>query len=134
MSLKKQMKTLLYLLKSGDRQHYPEILEQDKELQETWDTMHSLQKLKQDHSFGPYFADRIIHRIQADQDLSKEMVFFETLRGYFTKLAFASAFAMLFIVVANVMTTRETDIHTVLSVPQVTVQDLVEPSFFGEAQ
>jgi hypothetical protein len=132
MSLKKQMKSLLH--STRNKQQYPEIPDQDKELQKTRDTMQSLRSLKQDHSFGPYFADRVIRRIQSEQELSGEMVFFQTLRSYFTKLAFASAFAMLFLIVVNVMTTRDPDIHTILSVPQVTVQDLVEPTFFEEAQ
>ena len=132
----KKLRDLLY--RSFDSKLFPEekklleqTLSQSKELRQEKEMISSLRKdIKRSKitSFQPYFADRVMENIRSSKQIDESEQFFESLFVFFRPIAITAAVLIIIIAGYNITTTGHLSIEGALGIPEVTVDDVYNPT------
>lgn len=78
-------------------------------------------------SFQPFFAERVVQRIQAERKPQAESGedFFGSLAWSFRRIALAGTIAVLLLLAGSVIQRGEISLNSVLAMPQLTIEDTV---------
>lgn len=78
-------------------------------------------------SFQPFFAEKVMQRIQAERKPQTEAGedFFGSLAWSFRRIALAGAIAVLLLLAGNVIQKGDISLNSVLAMPQLTIEDTV---------
>lgn len=76
-------------------------------------------------SFEPFFAERVMQRIQAEREAVSEVGedFFGSLMWSFRRIALAGAIAVLLLLANNIIQGGEISLNSLLAMPQLTIED-----------
>ncbi len=132
----KKLRDLLY--RSLDSELSPEekklleqALSQSKQLKQEKEMISSLRKdIKRSKitSFQPYFADRVMENIRSSKQIDESEQFFESLFVFFRPIAITAAVLIIIIAGYNITTTGYFSIEGALGIPEVTVDDVYDPT------
>ena len=132
----KKLRDLLY--RSFDSKLFPEekklleqALSQSKQLKQEKEMISSLRKdIKRSKitSFQPYFADRVMENIRSSKQIDESEQFFESLFVFFRPIAITAAVLIIIIAGYNITTTGYFSIEGALGIPEVTVDDVYDPT------
>lgn len=132
----KRLRDLLY--RSFDSKLFPEekklleqALSQSKQLKQEKEMISSLRKdIKRSKitSFQPYFADRVMENIRSSKQIDESEQFFESLFVFFRPIAITAAVLIIIIAGYNITTTGYFSIEGALGIPEVTVDDVYDPT------
>ena len=78
-------------------------------------------------SFGPFFAERVMHRIRTEGRATGEESLLGALFGVFRPVALAAAAVVVGLVIYNSAKTDSVSVAGALGVPQVTLEEIMEP-------
>ncbi len=132
----KKLRDLLY--RSFDSKLFPEekklleqALSQSKQLKQEKEMITSLRddiKRSKTTSFQPYFADRVMENIRSSKQIDESEQFFESLFVFFRPIAITAAVLIIIIAGYNITTTGHLSIEGALGIPEVTVDDVYNPT------
>jgi len=132
-----KIKTLLY--RSFDEDLSPDeskllekALANSKELKEEKDKIDTLRvniKESKASAFKPFFAERVLSKINASVNSQEEDSFFESLFVIFKPVAVAAAVLIIGIAGYNVTTSGQISLDGALGIPEVTLDDAYDTSF-----
>lgn len=74
-------------------------------------------------AFKPFFAERVLNRIQSSVNSQDEETFFESLFVLFRPVAIAAAVLIIIVAGYNISTSGQISIEGALGVPEVTLDD-----------
>jgi anti-sigma factor RsiW len=78
-------------------------------------------------SFGPFFAERVMHRIRTEGRAAREESFLGALFSAFRPVAIAAAAVVVGLAIYNSTRTDDVSVAGALGVPQVTLEEIMEP-------
>ena len=79
-------------------------------------------------SFKPFFAERVLNRIQASGKNREEETFFNSLFVLFRPVAIAAAVLTIFVAGYNIANSGNVSLEGALAIPEVTLDDAYETS------
>ena len=132
----KKLQDLLYRsfdsdLNPEEKKRLEEALSRSKELRQEKEMIASLReniKGNQNTSFSPFFADRVMATIQSVKKDDESEKFFDSLFVLFRPIAIAATVLIIIIAGYNMSTTGHFSLEGALGVPDVTVDDVYDPT------
>ena len=132
----KKLQDLLYRsfdsdLNPDEKKGLIEALSRSKELRQEKEMIASLReniKGNQNTSFRPFFADRVMATIQSVKKDDESEKFFDSLFVLFRPIAIAATVLIIIIAGYNMSTTGHFSLEGALGVPDVTVDDVYDPT------
>ena len=79
-------------------------------------------------AFKPFFAERVLNRIQASVNSQEADTFFESLIVIFRPVAIAAVVLIISVAAYNIITSGQISIEGALAVPEVTLDDAYDTS------
>ena len=76
--------------------------------------------------FAPFFAERVMQRIQAERQSAREDDFFMSLIWTFRRVAIAGVIAVALLITTNILYKQDLSLDSILAVPQVTLENALE--------
>jgi hypothetical protein len=133
----KKLKDLLYRsfdtdLDPQDKKRLEETLSQSDECRREKEMIISLREnLRQgkETSFKPFFAERVMDRIRSSKQVDEDAQFFNSLFVLFRPITIAAAVLIIIIAGYNITSTGQFSIEGALGIPEVTVDDVYDPTF-----
>lgn len=132
----KKLQDLLYRsfdsnLNPEEKKRLEEALSRSVELREEKEIITSL-RINIDRgkttSFEPFFADRVMEKIQTSKQVDENEQFFESLFVVFRPIAIAAAILIIIITGYNINMTGQFSIEGALGVQEVTIDDVYNPT------
>ena len=132
----KKLRDLLYRsfdsdLNPEEKKMLEQALSQSKQLRQEKETIASLREdIKRSNiaSFKPFFADRVMEKIRSSRQIDESEQFFESLFVFFRPIAITAAVLIIIIAGYNITTTGHFSIEGALGIPEVTVNDVYDPT------
>ncbi len=132
----KKLRDLLYRsfdldLNPEEKKMLEQALSQTKELRQEKEMITSLRediKRSKMTSFQPHFADRVMENIRSSIQIDESEQFFESLFVFFRPIAITAAILIIIIAGYNITTTGHFSIEGALGIPEVTVNDVYDPT------
>jgi hypothetical protein len=132
----KKLKDLLYRsfdldLNPKEKKMLEEVLAQSKELQKEKEMIASLRldiEESEKSSFNPGFADKVMNEIILSDQNSQNEQFFDSLYVLFRPIAIAATVLIIIIAGYNMSSTGQFSVEGALGIPEVTVDDVYDPS------
>ena len=132
----KKIKELLYRsfdseLSSEERKFLDNALSESEDLRNEKELISSLRekiKTSSTKSFNPGFADRVMKTIRSSKRSDESEQFFESLSVIFRPIAIAATVLIIIIAGYNMNKTDNYSLEGALGVPEVTVNDVYDPS------
>jgi hypothetical protein len=132
----KKLRDLLYRsfdsdLNQEEKKMLEEALSHSKELRHEKEIIASLRENiagSKTPSFNPFFADRVMENIHASEQTDENEKFFESLFVFFRPIAIAATVLIIIIAGYNMSTTGHFSLEGALGVPEVTVDDVYDPT------
>jgi len=132
----KKLQDLLYRFFDSDlnpeeKKRLEEALSRSKELRQEKEMIASLReniKGNQNTSFSPFFADKVMATIQSVKKDDESEKFFDSLFILFRPIAIAATVLIIIIAGYNMSTTGHFSLEGALGVPDVTVDDVYDPT------
>ena len=131
-----KLKDLLYRsfdsdLNQKEQKILDEALSQSSELRQEKEMIASLReniKGSKTTSFNPLFADRVMENLHLSEEADESEKFFESLFVFFRPIAIAATVLIIIIAGYNMSTTGHYSLAGALGVPEVTVDDVYDPT------
>ena len=132
----KKLQDLLYRsfdsdLNQKEKKILDEALVHSEELREEKEIITSLRnniERGKTTSFKPFFADRVMEKIQTSKQVDENEQFFESLFVIFRPIAVAAVILIIIIAGYNINTTGQFSIEGVFGVQEVTIDDVYDPT------
>jgi hypothetical protein len=129
-------KSLLYRsfeqeLSPEEKENLEQALSRTEELRREKETIIQLRRTIREgkvDSFRPFFADRVLNRIQAYSKGRNDESFFDSLFMIFRPVAIAAVILIIMVTVYNITTSGQLSLESVLAVPEVTLDDAYSSS------
>jgi len=118
-------------LDQEEKKRLEEALARSKEFREEKEMIASLREKIQGSkttSFNPLFADRVMTNIHSSENTDESEKFFDSLFVFFRPIAIAATVLIIIIAGYNMSTTGQFSFEGALGIPEVTVDDVYDPT------